>query len=86
MVTETSEKQGQLYEKINQAKPYVSLIHKEQAVAILDEAKKEFPKRTDVKVCNNSLQVQFPDYSDYQTWFKKNFGESKTEKEKQETK
>ena len=38
-----SEKQeGKLYEKINQAKPYVSLINKEQAIAILDEAAKEF--------------------------------------------
>src|SRR5450759_4702329 len=36
-------REGKLYEKINQAKPYVILIYKDQAVAILDEAAEEFP-------------------------------------------
>ena len=38
-----SEKQGKLYEKINQAKPYVSMIDKAQAIEILEDAKADFP-------------------------------------------
>ena len=82
MVTETSEKQGKLYEKINQAKPYVTLIDKEQATAILSEAKATFPWYV---LCNIGSPMFKEDKKMLEEWFKKNFGESKTEKEKQET-